>query len=124
MKKCIINVGIASATWSYAPRDEVLLDDDLAAAWQECGHCTIVEDVPEPEVVNATEEVVNSIESLGGGWYQVPDGNKFKGKSAAEEYLMNGGASNAVDNSGDNAPQQTDAAGSGVADIGDGEAAS
>jgi len=118
LKKCRMNVGIASSDWSYYPGQEVLLDDDLSATWNENGHCTILEDIPEPEVPNVPEQVLQEIVSLGGGWYQVPDGNRFRGKAAAEEYLMNGGALNA----GDNAPEQINTADNGTPVAGDSEA--
>lgn len=44
MKKVKMNISIASANWSYIPGQIVELEDDIAIAWNECGHCTIVEE--------------------------------------------------------------------------------
>lgn len=43
MKKVKMNVSIASAGWSYYPGQIVDLDDETAQAWDNCGHCTIIE---------------------------------------------------------------------------------
>ena len=64
---------------------------------------------------------MDSIIQLGGGWYQVPDGNKFKGKNAAIEYLIRLGSGGVVDG-GHNASEQTNAADSGTADVSNGKA--
>lgn len=42
MVKVIMHTSIASAEWSYHPKQEVELPEDLAEAWQEAGHCTIL----------------------------------------------------------------------------------
>lgn len=40
--KVKFNVSIASATFSYKPGDEVLIDSELAKAWEASGVCSIV----------------------------------------------------------------------------------
>jgi hypothetical protein len=37
-------VSIASPDWSYAPQQEVEIDDDLAAKWVEVGHAEYVKE--------------------------------------------------------------------------------
>jgi hypothetical protein len=88
LKKVIMKVSIASPYWSYYPGQEVLLEDELAVAWNEVGHCKIIEEIEEPNTEIPTE-IEEQITSLGGGWYQVPDGNKFQGKTAAMDYIKN-----------------------------------
>lgn len=46
MKKAIMQVSIASPHWSYYPGEEVTLTDELAAAWEECGHAKIIGNAP------------------------------------------------------------------------------
>jgi hypothetical protein len=38
--KVVMNVSIASADWSFTPKQVVEIDDDLALAWIECGHAS------------------------------------------------------------------------------------
>jgi hypothetical protein len=121
LKNVKMKVSISSADWSYYPGEEVLLDDDQAAKWYEAGHCEMLEDVPEIPVDNVPQNVMDSIIQLGGGWYQVPDGNKFKGKNAAIEYLIRLGSGGVVDG-GHNASEQTNAADGGTADVSNGQA--
>lgn len=45
MKKVRMKVSIASPDWSYYPGLEVELEDSVADAWHEVGHCEIIEDI-------------------------------------------------------------------------------
>ena len=81
-------VSVASAYWSYAVGDELELDDELANTWDTVGHCKILSSESEdPELTEEDLELGEELINLGGGWYELPDGQKIKGKTAALEAL-------------------------------------
>ena len=81
-------VSVASAYWSYAVGDELELDDELANTWDTVGHCKILSSESEdPELTEEDLELGEELINLGGGWYELPDGQKIKGKTAALETL-------------------------------------
>ncbi len=43
MKKVVMNVSIAGNDFSYAPGQEVELEDGLAKSWSEIGHCALMD---------------------------------------------------------------------------------
>lgn len=95
MKKVIMKVSIAALCWSYYPGQEATLEDELAEAWHNCGHCKIVGDAEEsaeqthidnPIVIdNLAKPAPVELKHLGGGYYQLSNGEKVKGKDVALE---------------------------------------
>lgn len=43
MIKVIMKVSIASPDWAYHPGQEIEIEDYIAKAWAEVGHCEIIE---------------------------------------------------------------------------------
>jgi hypothetical protein len=114
MQKVVMLVSMAAASWSLVPGDVTEVTDEIAASWLENGIAKLYvqEDVKtiefthdEPQAVEElTEnnqepleqeapeeraEPVADLKSLGGGWYELPNSERVRGKEEATEALKN-----------------------------------
>ncbi len=91
---------MASANWSIIPGDVTEVNEETAAAWVENNiakhyvqeevkvvqiNAEIPLENPPVDEVGATEPL--EIKHVGGGWYQLPNGEKVQGKEEAQEAL-------------------------------------
>jgi hypothetical protein len=111
MQKVVMLVSMAAATWSLVPGDVTEVSDEIAASWLENGiakpyvqeNVKTIEithdkqqpvelteehhELQEPEALEEKEEPKAELKSLGGGWYELPNGERVRGKEEAIEAL-------------------------------------
>ena len=88
-------VSMAASSWSVVPGDVMEVTEEVEASWVENGIAKafkppeqkVIEHVNEPAEEEPAEEPKEEakLESLGGGWYLLPNGEKVHGKAEAQE---------------------------------------
>lgn len=67
MTKVKMLVSIASPDWSYHPGQEIILEDELAKAWDKIGHCKIIAgDTSKPGVSEDGDKDANGTKNTSG----------------------------------------------------------
>jgi hypothetical protein len=79
---------MAGAFESYSPGDLVLVSDEAAVAWAEAGIAELhVEASQKVKELEETGDIGEELKHLGGGVYELPNGEKVRGKANAQEAL-------------------------------------
>jgi hypothetical protein len=86
-KLVVMLVSMAGAYESYVPGDKVLVSDEVADAWVGAQIAEIFEEKPQKVTELEPDDPIEGLKHLGGGYYELPNGEKVRGKDSALEAL-------------------------------------
>lgn len=111
-----MKVSMAGAFESYSPGDLVSVSDEAAAAWIEGDIAELHQDVPLKVKEMEDPGETGDLKHLGGGYYELPNGEKVKGKENAQVALAELKAKEALEAGEADGPETGNSTDSGASD--------